>query len=52
MAPNGGMLGGNLKKEKEKQENKAFLDALQKLLKEPHFLNHISKLAPAHTLRL
>lgn len=48
--PMGELLGGNFKK--RKTENKAFLDALQKLLKEPHFLNHISKLAPVHTLRL
>lgn len=47
MVPNVGMLRRN-----KKPGNKAFLDALQKLLKEPHFLNHTSKLAPVHTFIL
>lgn len=39
MMPNEGMLGEN-----KKPGNKAFLDGLQKLLKEPHFTNHTSKI--------
>lgn len=50
-----GTQWGNAKmdlKKKKKAENKAFLDALQKLLKEPHFSNHTSKLVHVYTLRL